>query len=179
MAGNLYFKVNVPVNVVRPEFEFPDVPAWSQWYSHMRPPAVSVLSNEFCAWLESKSMRPRDWASTLLFYAHTNSRTSVHVDVGCWNIWAMNIVLGAGQVDMHWHLPADSGAVGSGSDLNYIKYPETSPIVESTVLDAAEATVSRIGVPHSSVNTGIGAWVLSLRMAPDDMEWSTLKGCLL
>lgn len=177
MNGKLHFEVDLPVKVVAPDFQLQPEPQWRRSYSHMRPP-VGMLSEEFKDWMESKHLHPRKWASPLLFYAHPGSATVVHTDVGHRNIWAMNVVLGEGQVDVHWHSVEGEGE-HLDADLNYKRYPDESPIIESTVVTNNKVTVSRIGVPHSSRNTGDkGVWLLSLRVAPEDLGWIYLKGRL-
>jgi hypothetical protein len=178
MNGKLHFELDLPVPVVSPDYELSMEPQWKKSYTHMRPPPA-MLSKEFLDWLESKHLHPRKWASPLLFYAHPGAATVVHTDVGNPNLWAMNVVLGTGQVDVHWHSVEGEGE-HLDADLDYRRYSDDSPIIESTVVTADKLTVSRISVPHSSRNNGsTGTWLLSLRVAPTDLAWPLLKGRML
>lgn len=174
MTGQYHFQIDLPMQVLAPEYDLPTVPEARASYSHLRQPQ-NMLSKEFVDWLESKYLHPRKWMSPLLFYAHPGSRTAVHVDVGCRNIWAMNFIIGEGEVDVNWHSVEGQGE-HLDADLNYKRYADDSPILETTVVTNDKVTVSRIGVPHSSRNNGHGAWLMSLRVAPEDLAWMYLKG---
>lgn len=173
MTGNHYFDIDIPVEIVRQGYEFPPVPAWTPRYSHYRVPAA-MLSDEFIQWMESRHLVPRVWSSLILFYAHSGSGTVVHRDLGVVNLWAMNLVLGQGNVGMTWHKPHESGEVRR-EDLQYVVYPQDSPVLEQTTL---KHTVCRISAPHASFNTGPGTWLLSLRTIPVNMDWHKLKDWL-
>lgn len=174
MPNQFHFQVDLPVRILRADYQLPEVPAWTPTYSHVRADR-SILSEEFKDFLEKYRLHPRVYAAPLLFYAHRDSRTSVHLDVGHPNIWAINCLLGPGQVDIKWHNPIGAG-LHKDADLNYIRYDDQSPVVESVKCDEHRLVVSRIGVPHSSVNTGEGCWLLSLRLAPENLNWHLLKG---
>lgn len=177
MPGQFHFEVDVPVPIVASDFVLPPVPEWSPSYSHVRV-SDTILDPQFRVWLERKRLHPKVWASVLLFYAHTGSRTSVHVDVGHANLWAINYVIGPADVSIQWHAPTDAGQ-HLDADLNYQRYADDSPVVEHVIADSSKLVVSRIGVPHSSVNNGPGCWLMSLRMTPENLNWSLLKGRFL
>lgn len=171
MTGNHFFDVSIPVPVLAAGYELPPAPEWQRHYWHCRP-EPEMFSEAFLDWLESKGMKPRTWISPILFYAFQNGCTSVHKDIGNENLWAMNIILGQGAVEMKWHAP---NVIGDKRevDLQYFTYPAESRIVEQTMLTGA--TVCKISTPHSSINYGPGVWVLSLRMAPVNHRFNFLK----
>lgn len=138
----------------------PPTPDFDPIYRHVRL-ELADLEEEFVEWQESKGLQPKTWLNPILFYAHPNTRTSVHTDNGGILQWSLNIVLGDSDVEMQWR-KAEGGEV-KNPDLDYTKFSDDTPIVKTTRLGR---TLCRIGVPHVSFNHGPGVWILSLRTAP-------------
>lgn len=133
---------------------------------------VNTLNPAFIAWLDSKSLSISS-LNALLFYAHPNSGTSIHVDNVGKNGWALNIVAGKTEIPMRWFKTKNEGE-HVVAELNYNRIdPATCEQVDSCVLSSH---LVRIDVPHQSVNdTDKGAWVLSIRQHPQEMGWDEVR----
>ena len=161
-------KIEIPCS---PFIELPPVPDYTPSYFYKRI-LVRSLKPEFLVWLSSKSLSVFN-LNAILFYAHPNSGTSIHIDNVVENGWAINVVMGEAEIPMRWYKTHSEGQLRD-ADLNYNKIdPATSELIDSCVLSSH---LVRIDIPHESNNTSDkGAWVLSIRQHPMKMDWDEVR----
>lgn len=164
-----YQRVNIPVKIL--ERDLPLIPEVSNSYFSQKI-TTDWLTPEFKKYLLSKGLRPNLYSSLILFYAFPNTRISVHTDGGGEHAWALNIPLSEGTIEMQWCRPTEPSTTITRGELTYEQFPEESPVVDSILLTSP--ALCRNGIPHSSVNHGQGAWLLSVRAWPYPLLFSKL-----
>jgi hypothetical protein len=161
-----HYHIDIPVPIVK---ALPATPQISSHSYHYERHVLDLCTDEFISWIENKGFAPRKWSNLIMFYAHPNSRTSIHTDIGSPNIWALNCLLTPGHVEIQW---CDAvGGTTQTEDLKYVTHDPSSPVIERTRM---RNTLCRINVPHASVNHGDGAWFLSFRCIPANLPFTQL-----